>query len=677
MDRIAKGVDRVRRVEKAVGVQTPRVNTDGPLGPGDLIGPSYEVQGILGQGGFGRVYLVRSRDNGDTFAVKTLRNRFMRDAEVRARFETEANVWVDLGAHPNLVQALFVREYDGRLYIGLEYIPPDAQGITSLEGHLERRDFNPKQGLGWAIDCCRGLEFGYSHGMRAHRDIKPSNILVDECSRARITDFGLAGAMGAALRGQGMGTIYYMPPEQWDDVTSCDERSDLYSFGVVLYQLAHPRSALPFKAWTALDDTPEAWDDLQHEMYALHVQAPVPELDSPLNPIIEKLLRKSPADRYRRFADVRYDLEWALRRIGGEVISSSETDTLTADEWMRRGTSLAELGRLDEALDCHDRAIELSPDLREAWQHRSDTLESLGRHTEALASAWKVVEMQPDDRDGWVAAGIAFAGLERHDEALAALSRALEFDPSFAYAWYYAGLTQKAMGSTQDALLSFRRAVSLNPQFGNAWLQVGGALAALGQPKEAVEALHTGLEINPASVSGWYTAGNTFRSLGSLREAVSSFERIIELDANHADAWFKRGVCLLSLGMRDGALESFRRVTELKPDWDLGWHNAGIALCQLHRYAEAVVTFDRAIDIDPNQAATWTARGDAMRGLSKHREALVCYGHAVRLDSAHETAWTAMGGLLMQLGDTEKAAACQARLDALRQGRVESPAARR
>ncbi len=673
MNRFARGViDKVVPPDKAATPPPPRVNTDGPLAAGDLIGPNYEVLGILGEGGFGRVYLARNRDSGNQFAVKTLRNRFMRDPGIRARFEAEANVWVDLGTHPNIVQALFVREYDGRLYIGLEYIAPDANGITSLEGHLDKRDFNLKQALGWAIDCCRGLEFGYSKGMRAHRDIKPSNILMDGSSRARITDFGLAGALGGELRGQGMGTIYYMPPEQWDDVTTCDERSDLYSFGVVLYQLTHQRSALPFRPWTALDDTQESWEDMLHELYSLHVQAPVPELDSPVRPIVERLLQKEPVRRYESFTQLRGDLEWLLKRVGGEVTSADGTETLSADEWMRRGSSLAELGRLNEALACHDRAIALDPNLREAWQHRSDTLEALGRHNEALVSAWRVVEMQPDDRDGWVAAGIAFAGLERHDEALAALKRALEFDPSFAYAWYYVGLTQKAMGNTQDALAAFRKAVHLNPQFGNAWIQLGGALAAIGKPEEAIPALRTGLQINPASISGWYTAGNTFRAIGSLKDAVAAYERIIELDPEHVDAWFRRGACLLALGMRQGSYESFHQVTELKPEWDLGWHNAGIALCRLHRYAEAVVTLDRAIDIDPNQAATWTARGDAMRGLNRNREALVCYSSAVKVEPAHENAWMAMGDLLLQLGDVEKAAGCQAHLDAIRQGRAGS-----
>src|SRR5512137_1645431 len=91
---------------------------------GDVIGGLYVVQGILGVGGFGVVYLVQARESGAMHALKTLRDEYLRDDETRELFRREARMWVGLDRHPNIVRAEFITELSGRLYIGMEYIEP-------------------------------------------------------------------------------------------------------------------------------------------------------------------------------------------------------------------------------------------------------------------------------------------------------------------------------------------------------------------------------------------------------------------------------------------------------------------------------------------------------------------------------------------------------------------------
>jgi serine/threonine protein kinase len=209
---------------------------------GDFIGQKFEVHGV--------VYLVYSREFHQVFALKTFKDEFLANQEVRKRFHKEASVWVELGRHPYLVRANFVEEVNGRFYIVMEYIAPNKEGLNSLEGYLLHRPPDLAQSLRWAIQICHGMEYAYSKGVRAHRDLKPANIMISQDKTAMITDFGLTSVIsespamndtgfgslpGQTMAGSVFGTPTHMAPEQFENATGCDERSDIYSFGVILY----------------------------------------------------------------------------------------------------------------------------------------------------------------------------------------------------------------------------------------------------------------------------------------------------------------------------------------------------------------------------------------------------------------------------------------------------------
>ena len=175
---------------------------------------------------------------------------------------------MELERHPYLVRAFFVREISNRLYIAMDYIAPNEQGINTLAGFLEHCPPTLEQSLRWAIQVCYGMEHAYSKGVRAHRDLKPENIMINQEGNALVTDFGLAGILDApqaeqgnlyAMRpsndalsvktqlGIGFGTPTHMAPEQFVDPARCDQRSDIYSLGVILSQMVSG-GQLPFDA---------------------------------------------------------------------------------------------------------------------------------------------------------------------------------------------------------------------------------------------------------------------------------------------------------------------------------------------------------------------------------------------------------------------------------------------
>jgi len=216
---------------------------------GDFIGQKYEVYDVLGEGGFGIVYLVYSKWDKSVYALKTIREEYLCDINIRKRFIKEMQAWINLDKHPFIVQAYFIDEIASRHFIRLEYIAPDKTGPNTLEDYLRKKPPDLNQSLLWSIQFCCGMEHAYSKNILAHRDIKPSNIMIANDGTLKITDFGSAGiyqqisvskfsmpSNAATLQtviGSSIGTPEYMSPEQFTDFSACDERSDIYSFGIV------------------------------------------------------------------------------------------------------------------------------------------------------------------------------------------------------------------------------------------------------------------------------------------------------------------------------------------------------------------------------------------------------------------------------------------------------------
>jgi len=476
-----------------------------PYKKGDFIGQKYEVYEVLGMGGFGIVYLVYSHELGGVYALKTFKDEYLADREVRKRFQKEASVWVDLGSHPYLVHAHVVDEISGRLYILMEHIAPNEEGLNSLEGYLQRRPPDLVQSLRWGVQICHGMEYAYSKGVRAHRDLKPANVMITQDKTAKITDFGLAGVLsespgmrpsgliaqqdrsGQTMLGTGLGTPPYMPPEQFDNAAGCDERSDIYSFGIVLYQMA-ARGRLPFPVPMGAD-----WQVMRQ----LHRESPVPRLDSPLFPIIQRCLEKSSEKRYQTFKEVRRNLESLLQHQTGEVIIPPQLKELEAWEWTNKGASLKSLGRYEEAIRCLDKALELNPRQVNAWTNKGASLNSLGRYEEAIRCYDKALELDSRQVNAWINKGTSLGSLGRPEEAIRCYDQALELDPRDFKTWTNKGSSLGGLGRYEEAIRCLDKALELNPRYAGAWFNRALAEDVLGRWREAVRSYQQFLTIAP------------------------------------------------------------------------------------------------------------------------------------------------------------------------------------
>jgi eukaryotic-like serine/threonine-protein kinase len=253
-----------------------------------MIDGRYRVLSRLGSGGMADVYLAEDTQLGRKVALKLLYRRFAEDSEFVERFRREASSAAGL-QHPNIVGIFDRGEWDGTYYIAMEYL----EGRTLKQLIREHGAMPPDLATDITIQVLRAARFAHKRGV-VHRDIKPHNVILDEEGRAKVTDFGIAraGASDMTETGSIMGTAQYLSPEQAQG-QPVSPRSDLYSIGVMLYELLTGR--VPFDA-----ESPVA-------IAVRHVSdRPVPpaELNPAIPPALEavvmKALEKDPA---RRFAD--------------------------------------------------------------------------------------------------------------------------------------------------------------------------------------------------------------------------------------------------------------------------------------------------------------------------------------------------------------------------------------
>jgi eukaryotic-like serine/threonine-protein kinase len=280
----------------------------------------YSVQRELGRGGMGAVYLAEHDLTHELVAIKELLLTAATDPAAVERFLHEGEVMSRL-AHPNIVGVRSIIQTGSGHYIALEYVAGESlRGLLSSGPPPIPPAFAVMHGL------LQALDHAHHQGI-VHRDVKPENVMLSSLGQVKVTDFGIArltdGPAGSATRtGTTIGTPHYMSPEQ---VTTreIDGRSDLYSAGVVCYELFCGRP--PFDATAA--EEPSA-------LFAKHVQAPPlpptvvrPGLDPALETVILTSLSKRPEDRFQTAAEFDDELSAiATRLCGPNWIHSLEPD---------------------------------------------------------------------------------------------------------------------------------------------------------------------------------------------------------------------------------------------------------------------------------------------------------------------------------------------------------------
>jgi tetratricopeptide (TPR) repeat protein len=470
------------------------------------IAERYEVVNTL-EGGMGLVYLCRDHFTAELVALKTFKPEFLSHRTARDLFLREGTMWVEIGRHPNVVQAYRVeRVGDGReVYLVLEWIvQPQDKKSPSLRSWLRKgQPLEAEQAILFALHVARGMRFATQKipGL-VHRDLKPENILVGYDVVARVTDFGLASTLSGHSPGstvgslensrdnigrtqltQGVaGTPLYMAPEQWEH-KGLDARADIYALGCIMYEMVTGRFA--------------AQGETREDLREVHVNGRIQPLDSalplPLRQFIERSLSIPREQRYRDWAEVEKTLASVYTQVTRQP-SPPEWDGAeeTPDErraagnsYNTMGLSYLDIGKLDVAVMYFEQAVNVArtENIRE--------LEGKGLGNLGLAYA---------------ALGYIERAIEFHEEHLA-IARELGDRAEEGRSQGNLGLVYRQKGEPDRAVRFHERELQIFQRLANRY-------------KEA-EALHN--------------LGDTYRELGDPAQAEDYFKQSLAIARDIGD----------------------------------------------------------------------------------------------------------------------------------------------
>ena len=377
---------------------------------GDRIDGKYEVKEVIGQGGMGSVCKVRHMEWNIDMAVKMPLTDLVADEQSKHRFIREAQTWVDLGLHPNIVQCYYVRDIGGIPRIFMDYLKGGSLKDWIKAGKAKPGDWETILDL--MIQACDGLAYAHEKGL-VHRDVKPANILFSEDGRLCITDFGLVkltaaedlfeDAKGPAteiprshtISGALMGTPEYGAPEQWMDASKVDATADIYSLGVVFYELCCGRR--PF-------DTSESKEPA-HVIIGRHITSDLidprqffPEIPGNIVKLLFKCLSREPEARPKSMSIMRDSLLAAHGELTGRDYyrAKPEAALLRAEELNNKAVSFYDLGLDKDAMEAFTQADNISP-LHPAvsfninllrWRAGEITTEIMGKRILALTNSY-------------------------------------------------------------------------------------------------------------------------------------------------------------------------------------------------------------------------------------------------------------------------------------------------
>jgi len=517
----------------------------------------YQVLSLLGAGGMGEVYLARDPRLERTVALKILPGDLAADPDRMQRFAREAKAASALN-HPNVATIYDVGESDGIHYIVIEHV--DGETIAARIG---ARPLSPPEVVDIAVQVADALDVAHAKGI-THRDIKPANLMVTERGHVKVLDFGIAKMTRGAepdghddwseeprtAVGSVIGSGPYMSPEQIAG-GHVDPRSDVFSLGVVLYQMA--TGQLPF---------PGATREEMMERILRGTPDPVTPLNRDIPPELERImfkcLEKRADSRYQSARELLTDL-WPLKRrleATRATPDSGRFDFLKQPDSAHGALATRGAGTDDVTSADASRIAEASELVARGWAHlRSGSVFELSHAVSAFLAAADIYPTYAAAHAGLALARVAQATvrdlphLEALREARTAALRALALDDRSADA--QVALGQVMFFSEWDwiaAERSFQRALAINPNHAEAYLHYGGLMEALGELPRGLELKLQGLECDSTSALAHVLIAVSFWNQRRYDDVIVWVSKALDRDPQHlfarellVGAYWKKG----------------------------------------------------------------------------------------------------------------------------------------
>ncbi len=355
----------------------------------------YEIQGELGRGAMGIVYRAEDPRLGRPVALKTTNAEVAGNPNLLKRFYREAQAAAKL-AHPNIVTIYEIDEANGVPFIAMEFL----EGESLQKIIADRANIPILKKVHIVIDTCKGLDYAHQRGI-VHRDVKPGNIVVLNDGQVKIVDFGIArvGVSSMTRTGVVLGTVMYMSPEQVQGQT-VDARSDVFSLGVVLYELLtyqapFPGDDVPSILYKIINEPPEALTKY------------IPQCPTLLEQIVQRALAKDREERYQSAEDMGFDLQ--------RIADSLKRETI--DVFLQQGERSLHQGDFTIAKESLQKVLEIDS----SHQLAKSLLAQVRERIQSRQRAQKVEHNLGQAKEGLQA--------EQYEDALSLFEEVLRLDP--------------------------------------------------------------------------------------------------------------------------------------------------------------------------------------------------------------------------------------------------------
>ncbi len=610
----------------------------------------YEVVSELGRGGMGVVYRARDTELARFVALKSLPADKTESPSRRKRFLHEARSASAL-SHPNLVPIYDLLSLEGTDWIVMELV----EG-RSLAAAIPPEGVPVEQALRWAAEIADGLAAAHQAGI-IHRDLKPGNVMIGPDGRARVLDFGLAKLLSATApahdeatasapltrAGAVLGTLEYMSPEQ-AMARPVDARSDIFSLGVVLYEMLTGRS--PFRGGNVASTIHAVAYEAETPPESLR-----PEIPQELSSVVRRALEKDPRDRCQTMIEMRDTLR-ALStgdRTGAATAASTRSAAVTSRLPSLRGGTAAERRarqrRIGIVLAVGAAGVLVAILLaRSAGRGAADAEEGAAEAAVATlpATPFQLLRQSQELLSHFWRAGYV-------DRAIESLQRAVGADPGYAPA--YAALAEALLRKfeverdpiwLERSKANAAQALTLDPSLTSARLALGLALRASGEIAAAEKELAEVVLREPANAQAHKGLADIEAARQRQGEAEARYREAILRAPDRPELHSALGTFLFGAGRYEAAAAAFGAATAAAPDFVYGYRNAAAALHMLGSYDRAAEQLQRALEIRPD-APTYSNLGTLYFFQGLYPQALEAYQRAIELGANDYLVWANLG----------------------------------
>lgn len=625
---------------------------------GESIGGEFKIQKAM-HGGMGAVYIVSHREYEEPLILKSL--LFSNNPTESQYFRREAETWVALGSHSNLVQAYWAREIQGELYVGAEYVAPDDMGRNCISDYLRFGPIPVPIILYWTIQFCDGMDYAITHGLVAHRDIKPGNLMVSALGELKITDFGLAKPyvtggritkLSKPTRQQdtfvGSGTPAYMAPEQILGNVSCDFRTDMYGFGISMYEMCKGR--LPFI------------DSNIDKLFQLHVSGKYVPTGTVLDPILEKCLSKRKEDRYQSYEELRMEAKSLLKSMGLPEPPRPDAVKGEADGIYTKALSYSALGKPDLAMQCVDQYLKLKPTDFKGWTQKGRLLLEAGLLKQARAATEKSIQLNPLNSHSWNNLGLIHRRQNDHEAAIKSLSKALEVDPYNTGSMMNLGLVLSEFGQIEQAKKLLIKAVNYEPEKAALWNNLGVMQLDTGEFSRARDCFEQAIKLNPKLE----TAEQLLRSIkngtaradpiclmrnGRALEAVPLLIERTHTNPMDATAWHNLGlIYLIDKKDRKEAMRCFAKVLSVNEKDEFALEQLGRLSAEAGDLKAALQYSERLGQIAGHEKTELMRKAQILQAMGRGDESVGILKKMLNENPSSEEAWMVLGEVYSRMG---------------------------